>query len=47
MVMVRLRRAEVSMRFVHRLALPAHPTWASPFFHHPIADHTSIDPQGQ
>jgi hypothetical protein len=45
--MVYLKTAEVSMRLGHRLALPVHPTWASTFFHHPIADHTSIDPQGQ
>jgi hypothetical protein len=45
--MVCLKTAEVSMSFSHRLALSVHPTWASPFFHHPIADRTSIDPQGQ
>jgi hypothetical protein len=45
--MVPLRIAEVSNHFGQGLAMSAHPIWASPFFHHPIADHTSIDPQGQ
>jgi hypothetical protein len=45
--MVSLRIAEVLNRFGQGLAMPANPIWASPFFHHPIADHTSIDLQGQ